>query len=201
MDKSQLNDAMVKALCKSHGIVDARPVFDEDRQKILEIEEDSEKRGLMGLGKVFNSGLREVLGCDRIYVALTSMDFDWGERPSLVLKKGDHIVGEEVRDEEARSRLADQEDVWFMHDHFVIYKNRVSFPKDLLDKTCYFDTPCLPAEWCTFEDDRFDCQSIIYANPAAPSDVYLKGKYFQGYKEEGLGTILVGLHMSGDITS
>ena len=193
MQKDKTDAMMVSALEKVKGIIKAYPFAAEDRRKILEIEEDAEKRSLMGLGKVINVGVREVLKCDLIYVALNNLDFDWGCHATLVLKKGDEVVGAEVRDEETIARLSNQKNVWFMHKNFVVYKDKMSFPQDIMQKICYFEIPCLPAEWCLVEDNTFDCNSIIYANPCTPSDIYLKEQYFNGLDEKGCGTILVSI--------
>ena len=193
MDKNDTDALMVSALEKVKGIVKACPFASEDRRKIMDIEEDAEKNSLMGLGKVTNVGVKEVFKCNSIYVALNNMDFDWGCHATLVLKKGDEVVGEEVRDEELIARLSKQNNVWFMHKNFVVYKDKMSFPQDIMQKTCYFEIPCLPAEWCLVEDDSFQCNSIIYANPCTPSDIYLKEQYFNGTDEKGCGTILVGI--------
>jgi hypothetical protein len=147
----------------------------------------------MGLGKVINVGVREVLKCDQIYVALNNMDFDWGCHATLVLKKGDKVVGEEVRDEEIIARLSKQKNIWFMHKNFMVYKDKMSFPQDIMQKNCFFEIPCLPAEWCLVEHNSIDCNSIIYANPCTPCDTFLKEKYFNGIDEKGSGTILVGI--------
>ena len=193
MDKNEADALMVSTLEKVKGIVKAFPFASEDRHKIMEIEEDAEKRSLMGLGKVINVGVREVLKCDQIYVALNNMNFDWGCHATLVLKKGDEVVGAEVRDEELIARLSKQQNVWFMHKNFVVYKDKMSFPQDIMQKICFFEIPCLPAEWCLVEDDSFQCNSIIYANPCTPSDIFLKEQYFNGLDEKGCGTILVGI--------
>jgi hypothetical protein len=193
MDKNEADALMVSTLEKVKGIVKASPFAPEDRRKIREIEEDAEKRSLMGLGKVVNVGVREVLNCDLVYVALNNMDFDWGCHATLVLKKGDEVVGEEVRDEEIIAGLSKRKNVWFMHKNFVVYKDKVSFPQDIMQKICYFEIPCLPAEWCLVEDNTLQCDSIIYANPCTPSDIYLKEQYFDGLDEKGCGTILVGI--------
>ena len=193
MDKNDTDALMVSTLEKVKGIVKAFPFASEDRRKIMEIEEDAEKRSLMGLGKVVNVGVREILKCDQIYVALNNMNFDWGCHATLVLKKGDEVVGAEVRDEELIARLSKQKNVWFMHKNFVVYKDKMSFPQDIMQKICFFEIPCLPAEWCLVEDDSFQCNSIIYANPCTPSDVYLKEQYFNATDEKGCGTILVGI--------
>ncbi len=193
MDKNETDALMVSALEKVKGIVKACPFSSDDHRKIMEIEEDAEKRSLMGLGKVINVGVREVLKCDQIYVALSNMAFDWGCHATLVLKKGDEVVGAEVRDEELIAKLSKQKNVWFMHKNFVVYKDKMTFPQDIMQKICYFEIPCLPAEWCLVEDDSFQCNSIIYAIPCTPSDIYLKEQYFYATDEKGCGTILVGI--------
>lgn len=195
MDKREADTLMVPALKKVKGIVEASPFSSEDHQKIIDIEQDAEKRSLMGLGKVVNTGVREILNCDLIYVALNNMEFDWGCHATLVLKKGQEVVGEEVRDEEVIARLSNQKNVWFMHKNFVVYRDKISFPEDIMKKICHFEIPCLPAEWCSLEDNRFQCDSIIYANPSTPSDVFLKDQYFSGLDERGLGTILIGVKL------
>lgn len=195
MDKREADTLMVPALKKVKGIVEASPFSSEDREKIIDIEQDAEKRSLMGLGKVVNTGVREILNCDLIYVALNNMEFDWGCHATLVLKKGQEVVGEEVRDEEVIARLSNQKNVWFMHKNFVVYRDKISFPEDIMKKICHFEIPCLPAEWCSLEDNRFQCDSIIYANPSTPSDVFLKDQYFSGLDERGLGTILIGVKL------
>lgn len=193
MDKNETDTFMVSTLQKVKGIIRAKPFAFEDRVKITEIEEDAQKQSLMGLGKVVNVGVRKVLNCDLVYVALNNMEFDWGCHATLVLKKGDEVVGEEVRDEDILARLSNREDVWFMHKNFVVYKDKMSFPQDIMKKACFFEIPCLPAEWCLVEDAAFECNSVIYANPCTPADVFLKERYFEGLDEKGSGTILVGI--------
>jgi len=195
MDKIKADTLMLAILNKVKGIVDVALFASQDRRKIIEIEQDAEKRSLMGLGKVFNAGVRDVLNCDLIYAALNNMDFDWGGCATLVLKKGDEVVGEEVRDEKIIAKLANRKNVWFMHKNFVVYKDKVSFPQDIMQKICYFEIPCIPAEWCPTEDNIFQCHSIIYASPCTPSDTFLKERYFNEADEKGSGTIIVGVKL------
>lgn len=188
-------ELLVAAIRKVKGIVEVAALPPQERRRVQEIEQDAEQRSLMGLGKVVNSGVREVLACDLVYTALTSMDFDWGCQASLVMKKGDELVGEEVRDEETIKALSGRRDVWFMHRNFVVYKDKVSFPEDIMNKVCYFEIPCLPARWCIIEDDACQCNSIVYANPSTACDLFIKEHYFSGRDEQGLGTILVGVRL------
>jgi hypothetical protein len=193
MDRQIVDDAVLAALSKVKGIRKASPLPNDDYQKVLSLEEEAEKKSLMGLGKVINTGVREVLACDTSYVALTTMEFDWGCNATLILKKGEDIVGEEVRDEETIEKLSKDKNVWFMHKNFVIYKDKISFPQDIMKKICHFEIPCLPAEWCLLEKDKYQCHAIIFANPSTLCDIHLKETYFNGIDEQGLGTILLGL--------
>ena len=195
MDPEQINKIMTVAFSKVEGLIKTGPFSNADRGKMLEIEQEAEKNAFMGLGNVVNAGVREVLACGLIYVALTNMDFEWGCGPSLVMKKGQELVGEEVRDKQRLAELSNRKDVWFMHQNFVIYKDKVSFPQDLMKKICHFEIPGLPAEWCLVEDENFQCRSIIYANPSTLGDIYLKKQYFNEIDEKGLGTILIGVHL------
>ena len=193
MDRTEIDELVQAALKHVRGIVEVYPFHDEDRQKVLEIEDEAEKRSLMGLGKVINVGVREVMRRDLVYLAVTDTSFDWTRHSNLLLKKGDEVVGEEVQDEDTICRLAEDKNVWFMHRNFVVYKNRVSFPKDIMKKICHFEIPCIPAEWCVVDDEKFQCKSIVYGCPATPCDAFLKQRYAGGRDERGAGTILIGI--------
>ena len=195
MDPEQIDKILTVAFSKVEGLINTSPFSNDDRPKMLDIEQEAEKNAFMGLGNVVNAGVREVLACGLIYVALTNMDFEWGCGPSLVMKKGEELVGEEVRDKQRLAELSNRKDVWFMHQNFVVYKDKVSFPQDLMKKICHFEIPGLPAEWCLVEDENFECRSIIYANPSTLGDIYLKKQYFNEIDEKGLGTILIGVNL------
>jgi hypothetical protein len=193
MEQSNIDKIMLEALCRVKGLEDISPLRPKDHQSLLDIEQKAEAQSLMGLGKVVNTGVKEILDRDLIYVALTSMDFDWGDYSTLVLKKGTEIVGKEVRDKAVIEQLSQKENVWFLHQNFVVYKDKITFPQDIMNKVCYFEIPCLPAEFCILDTDQFQCHSIDFANPCVPGDLFLKENYFEGLDEKGLGTILVGV--------
>jgi hypothetical protein len=194
MDRKKIDDLIIE-LCKTKGLVEVK-IFSkaEDGRRVLDIEQDVEERSLLGLGKVINVGVREVLDCDLIYVALTGMEFDWC-CPNLVMKKDLEVVGEEVRDEETISRLSKDKNVWFMHKNFVIYKDKVSFPKDVMNKNCHFEIPVHFDKWRVLDNGELQYDSIIYGSPSTPCDVFLKQKYFDGADASGLGTILIGVRL------
>jgi hypothetical protein len=127
-----------------------------------------------------------------VYVALTSMDFDWGCDSQLLMKKGREIVGEEVREQAKIERLSANKNVWFMHKNFVVYKDRVSFPRDVMKKACHFEIPCHEALWLQQGQGR-QMGTAVYGCPSTPTDVFLKTRYFEGRDDRGSGTVLVGV--------
>jgi hypothetical protein len=190
----ELEETILQSLATVPGILAVRQLLEQDREPLLEIEKKAEEQSLMSLGKVVNVGVRTILRQETIFVALNSMDFDWGTHPTLLMKKGEEIVGEEIRDQERIKQLSDQENVWFMHKNFIVYKDKISFPQDIMQKICYFEIPYLPIKWKELEECQKHCQEIIVAAPATPSDVYLKEQYFQKRDEQGLGTCLIAIY-------
>ena len=85
VNRQTIDGVMAKAFSKVAGLVKTSLLPKDDHQKILDVEQEAEKNAFMGFGNVINAGVREVLTCKLIYVALTDMDFDWGCQPSLVL--------------------------------------------------------------------------------------------------------------------
>jgi hypothetical protein len=195
LEREKADELILNALRLVKGITTATPLLDGDRQKVLELEDQAEAKSLMGLGRVINAGIREVAECDWVYVALTNMDFEWGCRSNLIMKKDDEIVGEEVTDQETIARLACDKNVWFMHKNFVVYKDKVSFPQDVMKKICYFEIPVHPADWCCLEESGLQCMSIIYGSPTTPCDIFLKNQYFHGADVRGSGTVLIGVKL------
>jgi hypothetical protein len=193
IEREQMDELIMEALVHVHGIVEVSPLAEEDRQNIGETEREAENNSLMGLGKVINMGVRKVLESDRIYVALTDMEFDWGCRPNLLMKKGDEIVGQEITDQQAIERLSEDKNAWFMHRNFVVYKDKITFPQDVMNKICYFEIPSHPADWSTLDRKELHCYSFVYGSPSTPCDILLKDRYFQGLDKRGFGTVLIGV--------
>lgn len=191
MRREPEEELILAALQRVRGIAEVLPLADDDRQQVYAIEQEAEAKSLLGLGKVINAGVQGVLECDWVYVALTDTDFDWTCHPNLLMKKGEEVVGEEVTDEATIDRLAGNQNVWFLHKNFVVYKDKVSFPQDVMKKICYFEIPCHPAQWPV----GIQCHSVVYGSPSTPCDVFLKKKYFQGRDERGSGTVLIGIKL------
>jgi hypothetical protein len=183
-------ERIVEYLLRIKGIRAVFRLDEEDRLRLLDVETAAEKKAFMGLGMCYNSGIRDVLRCDMVFVGITGMDFDWGCQSHIILKKGEEIVGEEVLDEARIEKLKERKDVWFLHKNFVIYKDSCSFPEDLVAKRCCFELPALTSEGAIPGLEQFG--DTVFCFPSTAGDVFLKERYYDAKDERGTGTAVFG---------
>lgn len=174
------------------GILAAFELEHVDRFQLLDIETEAEKKAFMGMGMCYNSGIRDVLRTKHVFLAITTMEFEWGCQSHMLLKKDDEVVGEEVRDPSRIEDLQKQPNVFFLHRNFVIYKDKVNFPGDIVAKKCCFELPAHGAEECLPGLEEFG--HYIFCFPSTAGDVFLKKRYFDEKDEWGTGTVLFGFN-------
>lgn len=184
------DDRILVRIRSLKGIQDAFVLGEGDRFRLLEIETEAEKKAFMGLGMCYNSGIREVLRCPVVVVAITNMDFDWGCQAHVILMKDEEVVGEEIRDPARIQELEHNKNAWFLHKNFVIYKNKVDFPDDIVNKKCCFELPALNLG--QLAPSVKELTNHLYCSPSTAGDVFLKKKYYQDIDEWGTGTVLFG---------
>jgi hypothetical protein len=184
------HDSVLASLETITGIIETFELETPDRFQLFDIELAAEKRAFMGMGLCYNSGIREVLRAKFVAVAITSKELDWGCQSHMLLKKDDEIVGEEVRDPVRIQELQEQKNTFFLHRNFVIYKDKVNFPDDLISKKCIFELPVHTPEKAFASLEAFG--NYIFCFPSTPGDIFLKEKYFDGKDDWGTGTALFG---------
>jgi hypothetical protein len=72
----------------------------------------------------------------------------------------------------------------------VIYKDKVDFPRDVVEKKCCFELPALTAEKAL--PDLGELGDYIFCFPSTHADVFLKNRYYEEKDEWGTGTVLFG---------
>lgn len=180
-------------LKQTRGIEAVFRLQEEDRLHLLDVETAAEKKAFMGLGMCYNSGIRDVLRSPLVFLCITTMDFEWGCQAHMILKKGDEIVGEEVVERSQIEQLKKQKNVWFLHKNFIIYKDRVNFPQDLVENKCCFETPALTPEKPL--PGLHEVEECLFSFPSTPGDIFLKQRYYGARDERGTGTVLFGFNV------
>lgn len=173
-----------------------------ERDKVLNIELEAEKKVFMGLGKGFNEGLREVLSRQVVLAFLANSDaiihlFPAVRRISpviLVLK--DQVIGEVIEDDERLEELKKKENVLALGT-FVLYQDRL--PNADLREVIRSSLCVFPGFSCP-EIEKVDprvCEAISCA-PSPPTHSYLLQHL--GLEAEAqdpdLATFLVGFNIS-----
>jgi hypothetical protein len=189
----EVANKIIDFLKRTRGLEAVFRLKKEDRFHLLDVETAAEKKAFMGLGMCYNSGIRDVLRCSLVFVCITKMDFDWGCGSLMILKKGDDIVGEEVQEQSKIDELKKRADAWFLHKNFVIYKEKIDFPKDIVDKKCCFETPALT--WETPLPDLHEVEDYRFSFPSTPGDLFLKKRYYEAKDEIGTGTVVFGFNI------
>ncbi len=185
-----MENALLTAVDDLAGILAAFPVEPETRHALYDIEVAAEKKAFMGMGKVYNSGIREVLACPDVILAVTGPDFDWGCHSHMLLMKDDEVVGEEVWEAGRLRELEKRPDVYFIHRNFVIYTAKVNFPRDITEKICHFEYPAIPVGGEI--PGLPGAKEAIMCHPSTAGDLFLKQNYFGGRDERGTGTAVFG---------
>lgn len=183
-------DDILSGLNRLKGVVKTAVLDDALCHRLYHIELAAEKKAFMGMGRVFNSGIREVLASPLVLVCFTNRDYHWGCHSHMVLKKEDEIVGEEVHDPHRIRLLKQRADVWFLHRNFVIYKGRVDFPRDVVEKRCFFEYPAVRPD---SEGRMPDTVDYLVSYPTVPGDLFLKETLYDKRDDHGLGTALYGI--------
>ena len=57
LEREKADELVLEALKRVKGITKAKPLADEDRRKVVDLEHEAEAKSLMGLGKVVNAGI------------------------------------------------------------------------------------------------------------------------------------------------
>ncbi|MGB6063823.1 MAG: hypothetical protein WBG50_03380 [Desulfomonilaceae bacterium] len=190
-----VDDQIVVCVRSIKGIDAAFALDAADRFQLLEIEVVAEKKAFMGMGMCYNSGIRDVLRCPVVIVAITTMDFEWGCQSHLLLRKDDEVVGEEIRDLTRIEELEGKSNVFFLHKNFVIYKDKVDFPRDIVEKRCCFELPALTSDESL--PGLQEWGDYLFCFPSTSGDVFLKKRYYGEKDEWGTGTVLFGFKEGG----
>jgi len=181
-----LIEKVLEALKKVKGVVEPIVLSVEDRNKILELERQAEKRTLMGIWPGVNIGVREALNRQVVVAALTTEEFQWPIKTVELVCNGE-VIGEQVSFEEAE-RLKEKGNI--VIGNFVIYKEK--FIKADKAKVKLLILP-LKLEELKVEGVK----DLVVGSPSVPADLYIKSiiGLSKASKYRNCGSIIVGFNL------
>ncbi len=185
MDESEIEKKVKSALEGIKGVLWIKILSQEDKEKILQIEQEAEKHVLFGLGKGLNTGLREILKRDIIIAIGNDNEFEWPPESAIQLVSDGEVIGEEIKSPEKAKEYKEQGHV--IAGNLVIYRDKTRSVMRARNFTVVFP----PMSFKPFESIS-EFTDVISASPCPPSHLFICEKMG---KEEVPGTILVGFNI------
>jgi hypothetical protein len=179
-----------RALRDTKGILEVGWIDENDRQRLRQFEEDLQQRGLGGLGRYCNEGVRTVLGRQMVCAVLNNNDFRHATEPCLAWVAGGVVIGEEVTDRERLESLKKSEGVKVIGNNFVVFFDRIKQTAGQQPTFVFRALPFPEIEGIPGVND------VLSASPLGSADLYLKEKFGWESGKPELGTILIGFNLA-----
>jgi len=171
------------------GITGIWQPLPEDLRRILKLEKEGEEKALMGMAKGFNEGLREVLKRQVVLAVAFHPELRRPSGPTVILKSGGEVVGEDVSNSERLKELKERSEVLFISENFVIYKDKLK-RSTLKDMVVLFPPLSFPKL-----GGVNGVKDVVSAWPTVPVDLYIKGRAGWNTSDPKSGTMLIGFNL------
>lgn len=191
LGKEEIVKKVISVILENEKVISVFPLSNRDREAILELEKEAEKRVIQGLGIGYNQGVRETLTREFVLVLVTNKDFKWPEGPTLRIFWDGKLIGEEVRDERLISEIKAREgDNVFIRGGLIIYKRNMPPPASIVKKPPLVIFPGFPYKLI---ESVKGVKDAIISFPSPPASQYLED--LAGAKGMQIGTALVGFNI------
>ena len=158
-------------------------------ENILNIIDIESRRG-KELVPVFNEGIQECFKRDVTFVIFKKGFFRPPPTPTMLLIFDGEVLGHDIFTKEDKDKFRNDEDVKFLSDDFIIYKDVLN-NHNLEKGKEYLLLPPVPFP----ELDLFDnIEDVVSSSPSTASDEYLKEEF--GFNQDSsIATIFVSFNL------
>jgi len=172
------------------GVHQVIVLSDEDKEKVLELERQAERKVIMGLVKGDNQGVKTALNRAAVIASVTDSRYVWPLGPSLLIFWKGKFIGEEVSDPKKLEKLRDNRNVVLIGS-LVLYKDRI-LGFSLTTK----EPPIVvfPAKPFPTVEKITKVYDAVQGSPSPPTNRYLKMRMKADLEDTELGTIVVGFN-------
>lgn len=176
---------VVNVISGLDGVLEVRQLSNDDILKIIDMEAQRSK----DIVPVFNEGVQECFKRDVCFVIFKKGYFRVPPTPTVLLTFDGEILGHDVFDPEDKEKFRADEDIMFLSDDFVIFKDVLN-NYNLEKGNEYFVLPPVPFP----KLDPFKLDGVVSSSPSTKSDEYLKNKYSYG-DDSSIATIIVSFNI------
>ncbi|MEM3437122.1 MAG: hypothetical protein QXP55_01105 [Nitrososphaerales archaeon] len=185
MDVNEIEKKIRLVLEGVKGIINIKVLSKEEKEKLLELEQEAEKKVLFGIGKGLNLGLRETLKRDFMVAIVNNNEFEWPPEPAIQIVCNGEVIGEEIKSPEKAEEYKKQGHI--VAGNLVIFKDKAKFIMQRKDFTIVF--PPMSFKQLEGVEEFID---VVSASPCPPSHLYLIECMNVAHAP---GTILVGFNI------
>jgi len=185
-------DAVLRALRDCKGVLEAWILTEEEKKRVLDVEEKAEEKIVYGMCKTLNRGVREALAREyTVALVIDSSVFEYPHHPHMRMVCGGEVVGEQVKDQDRIEELKKDRSNFFLWENFVLYVPKL--PKDIEDrkrlKMVYMERPAVQLE-------GHPCvERSVFGTPSVEGDLLVKELFSVHSEKPTVGTCVVGFDL------
>ena len=185
-------EPVLETLKCSRGVLMVKVLSEDEKQAILDVESEVEKKIVFGMCKSLNQGVREAL--QREFTVALIMDtsvFEYPHHPRMVFTCGELVVGESVQDKEKIEELKKDRMNLFLWEDLVVYMRRIPrIPEEKMKmKLVYF-----PREPIQLRNLPNITESVL-GTPSTEGDTLIKRMLNNESNKTVIGTSLIGFNI------
>ncbi len=184
-------DQITDGLKRLKGIRAVYSLTEQDKARVLEVEEAATRKVLLGLGRGDNQGLKEALARNTSLVLTTDAEFEWPRGPNVLLMWRGELIGRDVDDPEELEEFKRRKDV-VVSGNFVIFRDKMPSARELAAEPPMVVFPPKPLP--QLERD-FRVREAVIGFPCPSSDLLLKRVFNISVEDRSLGTAIVGFNL------
>lgn len=169
------------------GVLKVQQLSNDDILNLIDIEMNKDQ----SLVPVINEGMKQCFKQDFCFVIFKKGFFRLPPSPTVILSTYDgKVLGHEILSDEDKNRYKDDDNVFFLGEDFVMFKNTFENKNKYPGKECFILPPI------DFPELEFikNANNIISSSPDTRCDEYLKEKYGY-YGDASVATILVAFSL------
>jgi hypothetical protein len=164
------------------------------QEKILKMELEEQKKSMMLNACSENQSVKEVLSRDVVLLLTNDQNYEY-KQPTILLKAGDEVVGEEIMDKAKLEELKHTPGCYALGSDMIVYTRKLRQMKGVPLK--FVTLPfCLTDEKVVEKIEALPgVQDLICGWPSRSVDFYLKNEFRMKTDDLRIGTLLVGFDL------
>jgi hypothetical protein len=185
--------AILDVLSHDEGVMTTRLLSKDEKNRILNKEQEAEDRIIFGMCKSLNEGVRDAINSEyTVALIIDTSIFRYPHHPHMSIMWKDQVVGEQVSDDEKIKTLKKDRFNFFLWDTFVIYMKKLpKAPKDR-DQIRFVYRSRVPLQLKGFS---FVCNPV-FGTPSTECDLLIKDMLCIEAKDAVIGTCLIGFDLA-----